>query len=421
MSTSAAQAAGFTAIRIGDVDGFGYGRANGYQAANGDSANVDGKGLLGNGDLLPDLNQNGRLATNQGDDFDHRTISEIGNSHLTGNGFTDKGSSGSEFTDLSLSTSSLDDLFGITPLQVQRQELITQRQAIQTEINGFNTQIQLINDELAPLNSQRDEWLTQRQAIQTEINQINTQLENLRDQNQNQNQGQIDELKAQRQELRAQRANIEAQIDEVNTQREPLRSERAPLNTQRQELVAQRQSIQTDINVLATEIEQLRTANAPAGSRIPQPVFTFDFSVNQDDIAEDSPLYLNLLFADYDVKNAEIQFTTANGSFTRQLTRQRNQEGFDGLIQSAFVELSFSEVFTASEDGSDSFDGFLQAEIIAPDEPYLAFDFAELGTSQISIDPKDAESVPEPISALGLIAFGAFSTGSLWKRKQKQC
>lgn len=97
LSTTAAQAAGFTSIRIGDVDGFGYGDGAGYNAANGSAVNVDGRGLLSNGDFLPDLNENGIFATYQGDDFNH--LDSNTTNFLTGSGFTDNGSSGSQYTD----------------------------------------------------------------------------------------------------------------------------------------------------------------------------------------------------------------------------------------------------------------------------------------------------------------------------------
>ena len=387
VSAVPAQAAGFTAIRIGDVDGFGYGYGTGYKAANGFSVNVDGQGLLGNGDFIPDLNQNGKMATYQGDGFDRRTVLEVGDNYLTGSGFTNKGSRGSQFTDLSLSTSSLDGFFGITPLTVQKQALLTERQTTQTQINELNTRIQSVNSDLAPLWTERKELLTQRQAVQADINQLNIEIENLK--SQNQNQSQIDTLKVQTRELLAQRRDINAQINAVNDQTRLFLAQKGSLNIRKQELVTQKKTIQADINALGTQIAQLRSANALDGSKIPQPAFTFDFSVSSGDIVEESLLYLNLLFADYDVKDAEIKFTTANGSFTRQLTKKKNKEGYDGWVESAFVELDFSDVFTPSQDG---FDGFLKAEVIAPDEPYLAFDFAELSSSQISIETRSLPS-----------------------------
>src|SRR5262249_55006440 len=42
--------------RIGDIDGFGYGAAPGFRAANGGLANAHGDAVLTNRDFLPDIN-----------------------------------------------------------------------------------------------------------------------------------------------------------------------------------------------------------------------------------------------------------------------------------------------------------------------------------------------------------------------------
>ena len=98
------QARGDMLIRIGDIDGFGYNTARGFRAANGGRANVDRKGILGNGDFLPDINQDGRVANNSNDEFDLRTSAEqAGNSVYLGAGVIDAtGTVGSDFTDISL-------------------------------------------------------------------------------------------------------------------------------------------------------------------------------------------------------------------------------------------------------------------------------------------------------------------------------
>ena len=104
--TGGVQAAPFTEIRIGDVDGFGYGTGAGFFAANGGPANVDGLGVLQNGDFLPDLDppggagRDGVVATGSRDDFDNRSGEVLG-----GSGYTDMGSQGTEYTDIALSTS----------------------------------------------------------------------------------------------------------------------------------------------------------------------------------------------------------------------------------------------------------------------------------------------------------------------------
>jgi len=111
VSMNSAFAAPFTEIRIGDIDGFGYGAAAGLVAANGGSANVGAGGVLGAealptiGDYLPDLNNSGGTLTGSRDDFDNRSAAEVSGTSITGSGFTDTGTSGSQFTDISLSTS----------------------------------------------------------------------------------------------------------------------------------------------------------------------------------------------------------------------------------------------------------------------------------------------------------------------------
>ncbi|MDH3677406.1 MAG: hypothetical protein OEQ12_03805 [Nitrosopumilus sp.] len=107
----AAHAASFSAIRIGDVDGFGYGAGAGFQAANNGPANVGPLGVLTAemlptvGDFLPDIDLGGSVATGAGDDFDNRAAVEVAGNSLTGQGFTDNNTIGSDFTDISLSTS----------------------------------------------------------------------------------------------------------------------------------------------------------------------------------------------------------------------------------------------------------------------------------------------------------------------------
>ncbi len=277
---SSAQAAAFKSITIGDKDGFGYGVGEDYSGAYGGAANIDGRGVLGVGDLLPDLNQDGKLATGKGDDFDKRSVAEKGNNYITGRGFVDNGSSGSKFTDISLSTS-----------------LIKKNK----KKNNYNLE---------------DKGFTQ---------------------------------------------------DDVKN------------------------------------------------SKVPLPVFNFDFFVAENGIKQGSDMYLNMLFGDYDVKDAKIEFTKANGdTFIRELTKQKNAQGQDGLIQSAFVELDFGDIFTATDTG---YDGSLQARVIAEKEPYLTFDFAELSTKKISLAA--TQDIPEPTSILGFIAFGTYGAGSLFKRKKK--
>ncbi len=91
--------------RIGDIDGFGYGAAAGFKAANRNAANAHGHTVLSNGDFLPDINQDGTVAVQGGDEFDLRGDAERANTANTFGAGVVKGSgtSGSKFTDISLS------------------------------------------------------------------------------------------------------------------------------------------------------------------------------------------------------------------------------------------------------------------------------------------------------------------------------
>ncbi|NER38492.1 MAG: hypothetical protein F6J93_31835 [Oscillatoria sp. SIO1A7] len=250
-------------IRIGDFDGFGFGKGEGLTAANGGPVNKDGQGSLASGDLLPDLNRDGRVAVDSKDNFDNRSEEErsLSNDSVTSNGFIDVASVGSLLTDVALSTS-----------QPKKENIPT-----------------------------------------------------------------------------AHKAN-----------------------------------------------------------------FVFDFSVDRDKINPNNPIFFNLLFGDYDVGKAKIQITGVNGhTTTRILTVQDNKSGENGLIQSAFSQLEFDDVFIANDTG---YDGYLEVEFKAKNEPYVAFDFVELSTAKIGTS---AESVPEPSTILGGLAFGAFITKLRQKRKQQ--
>jgi len=261
----------FTAIRIGDVDGFGYGSAAGFQAANGDPANPSG-GLLGPGDFLPDLAPagaapSGKVATGSGDDFDNRSGEGI-----TGSGFVDNGSFGSQFTDIALSRS-------------------------------------------------------------------------------------------------------------------------------------------YDASSAANQVLDANTNTSGSGGTFPmppsmmrsnQPGFVFDFFVADGDIIPDTPLFLNMVFGDYDVSPATVQVIGVTAT-TLPLTRQKNAAGDDGLIQAVSTNLAFNEVFTPVAGG---FDGSLMVDFVAPSEPYTAFDFVEISVRQQRIQ------APEPATMLlvgtGLIGLAGF-------------
>jgi hypothetical protein len=136
-----------------------------------------------------------------------------------------------------------------------------------------------------------------------------------------------------------------------------------------------------------------------ASTAVPnEPSLVFDFHVAGADISTSASLFFNVLFGDYDVTPANITLTFASAP-TRTLALATQPGAADGLIQAAFATLFFAEVFT--DDGAGGWNGFLQVDFNAPNEPYTAFDFTELSTTPIQTAP-----VPEPGSIL-LVASGA--------------
>jgi hypothetical protein len=135
----------------------------------------------------------------------------------------------------------------------------------------------------------------------------------------------------------------------------------------------------------------------PGGPGLPnQPTFLFDFHVNGSDIIAGTPQFFNVIFGDYDVVPASIRLTY-DFSPTQTLPLTVQPGNADGLIQAATATLAFADVFTA--DGSGGWNGFLQVDFLAPNEPYTAFDFAELSTTQIGF------GIPTP-PVLPLVAIG---------------
>jgi len=148
----------------------------------------------------------------------------------------------------------------------------------------------------------------------------------------------------------------------------------------------------------------------PGGPGIPnQPSFIYSFHVNGGDITT-ADLFFNVLFGDYDVVPANITLSFASApNRTIALTTQPGAQ--DGLIQAASANLGFSEVFTS--DGGGGWDGYLRVDFIAPNEPFTAFDFTELSTTQIPTTP-----TPEPASLL-LLGIGglALIAGARFKQQ----
>ncbi len=108
--------------------------------------------------------------------------------------------------------------------------------------------------------------------------------------------------------------------------------------------------------------------------------FTFNFPVPQEgdsDYGVDH--FINLVFGDYDVSPASIR---VDGTVV-PLTVQGNNQ--DGKVQMAYAVVPW-EAMT---------DGRVVITIIAPNEPYLAFDYALLDTDQIA--DCDNDGVPDTL------------------------
>jgi hypothetical protein len=265
-----ATAVTFTEIRIGDLDGFGLGNGAGLSKASGGPVNVGPGGILTNGDFLPDWSGNGSTATGSGDDFDYRSAAEIGGASLNGQGFADVASDGSQFTDISLSTS-----YG-------------------SSASGGQVHIPGGTGSGGPF------------------------------------------------------------------------------------------------------------PKPPAATRPNQPGFVFDFTVAKADLAAGTPMFFNLVYADYDVTPARVDITTVGGQvIQRNINVQPPTQ--DGLIQAAFLNLAFNDVFV---DQGATWGGQLSVDFVAPNEPYTAFDYVELSTRPVST------VIPEPLTALavfgGLSALGGY-------------
>jgi len=111
----------FEFIRIGDQDSFGYlmpQTENLFNNYAGGDIDPDSDNILRGGDFLPTLGGSSSVATKSGDDFDNRTAETAGN-YVTGIGFSDASSSGgSQYTDISLSTSYDASAGNFTPYDV---------------------------------------------------------------------------------------------------------------------------------------------------------------------------------------------------------------------------------------------------------------------------------------------------------------
>lgn len=259
-------------IGIGDIDGFGYGSAPGFFAANGGPANVSGNPAIGTGDFLPDINRDGAVANARNDEFDFRTAAELANTAVRlGTGVTDTGTLGSKWTDISLART------------------YDARSAAGRVLIGGNPNDGLVRGAGGPFPDGNSDALPN------------------------------------------------------------------------------------------------------------QPGFRFRFDADKAVVDSAAPVFLNLIFGDFDVLPAQVNVRSFDGTVrVIALRQQNNSRGEDGLIQEATAELPFEAVFT---DVGAVYQGWLNVNFVAPNEPYTAFDYVELsGTPFVT-------GVPEPAS-LALLATG---------------
>lgn len=127
-----------------------------------------------------------------------------------------------------------------------------------------------------------------------------------------------------------------------------------------------------------------------------KPEFKFRFLVEKGKILQGAPLFFNLVIGDYDVKPGEIMLHPASGN-DRLIPLETSKGKGDGLITSAYAQLGFRDVFKDGDrpqnSGKDKekypgyWVGNVDVDVNVPDEPYIAFDYAEIYTTQIPTEP----------------------------------
>ena len=125
-----------------------------------------------------------------------------------------------------------------------------------------------------------------------------------------------------------------------------------------------------------------------------QPGFVFDFFVQDGDVAVGQDVFINVVLADLG-RNIDVRYVRADSTAFNVPLQALTDPGTadDGFVQGAFVTVPFDDVFTAENDG---FRGELEVDFLVQDDPYLAYDYAEISVNVI----------PEP-SSLALLVLGA--------------
>lgn len=129
--------------------------------------------------------------------------------------------------------------------------------------------------------------------------------------------------------------------------------------------------------------------------------FYFDFSFDIPTLGDSDygvAHYVNLLFGDYDVTPMHISVDGVDLNLTPQ-----NSNVDNGLVQLAYVEVPWASML----------DGAVEIDIIAPNEPYIALDYAFLSTEN--------EAPPTPNPEPGTILLvGAGLAGLAGSRRKSR-
>jgi hypothetical protein len=142
------------------------------------------------------------------------------------------------------------------------------------------------------------------------------------------------------------------------------------------------------------------------------PFFRFSFYVDKADIIEDSPLYLTVKFADYDVPPVTVNLTGISGALTPGLIQLTavNPATQDGYIEMASSDqIPFDGVFIS--DGT-RWRGLLEVQIQAGSpgnyEPFFAIDFVQLGVT----------AIPEPSAAWTAVGLAIAAVAARKRRRR---
>ena len=130
----------------------------------------------------------------------------------------------------------------------------------------------------------------------------------------------------------------------------------------------------------ATDGAQWTDYSVEGGGAADGATFRFQFPVpSPGDFDYEDPHFVNFVFGDYDVSPTEVSI---DGNV---VVLNLQGSGNDGLIQSAFAGVRWEAML----------DGEIVVEVLAPGEPYLAFDYVFLDTTRLA--DGDGDGVPGSI------------------------